>query len=356
MSEDGPFIQLYTASTPFTGSWKWSFDVRTQLDTTTVIPALGNVSLEGLPDGTIVEFAWIQDKLVGQRIRDEKLFANRAAVAIDVWDDIHEPISEGMMRGTEFGLIRRYHNNIKRELFDEIGRSLPRVDGLNIKTRTLLDIGSGRGGDVEKWIAAGFTHVICVEPDEDNRKELIRRLTGKNLHVQILPTIGQDIETIYKAVQEFAPNKSVDAISYMLSLSFFFSDETTPLNIVRLALGVLIPGGFFAGFSIDGRYVLEYFSNPGNFTEVNNARQANFDLITLRLQGNPIQVFVDIPGTIVSNQTEWITNLAGLLHVFETNKFTKISEKRADQEKFLTNDEYLFSRMFTSFLLKRNFH
>ncbi|MEM0090448.1 MAG: hypothetical protein QXF84_03770, partial [Nitrososphaerota archaeon] len=76
-------------------------------------------------------------------------------------------IDEDTIRGRKFSLINRYHNRIKTELL-----KIP-MNTKNIKS--ILDIGSGRGGDVQKWVKAGYTHIVCVEPNDKHRVELKNR-------------------------------------------------------------------------------------------------------------------------------------------------------------------------------------
>jgi hypothetical protein len=100
-------------------------------------------SIEGLPDGTIVEFGWDYNRgsLYMHKVRLDKRSPNRIDIVLDVWADIHNPISKEIISGETFTFLRKYHNRIKRNLYNE-ALSMAKSD------KTLLDIGSGRGGDV----------------------------------------------------------------------------------------------------------------------------------------------------------------------------------------------------------------
>ena len=116
-----------------------------------------------------------------------------------------------------FKLVFKNHNLLKNECYQTIANSFKKRD------KTLLCIGSGKGGDVNKWSKYGFTKVLCVEPNEDNREELESRLkiNGK-ITSKILPNYGQDFNVIFDECKKFFNGLKVDAIVYMLSLSFFF--------------------------------------------------------------------------------------------------------------------------------------
>lgn len=314
--------------------------------------------LQSSPNGTICEFRYIlpedsnKGKFVFVRFRDDKDYPNSQEVANDVWDDIHQPIDELTITGQKFGLSFRYHGKVKWDLFNMVGKSLKPA-----QYRVLLDIGSGKGGDVNKWIANKFTHVICVEPNETNRLELIKRLEPhKNVITwRILPTIGQDYLEIIKQVKEFSPTGFVDAISCMLSLSFFFDKPESTNAIAYLVNETLTRDGYFLALSIDGKYVIEYFSNPANFLIVNNVYQSNMKLIDFQLRP-PNTVYIDIPNSIVIKQTEYLTNLGGLQNVLSTQlpiPLVLVEEWRTDKENFLITEEVEYARLFTAFVMKR---
>ena len=122
----------------------------------------------------------------------------------------------------------------------------------------------------------------------------------------------------------------------------------------------LAPGGLFLALTIDGRAVLEYFTNLANYVETNGVRKANMSMIDLELRSNN-QVFINIPNSIVENQTEYLTNIPELQSLLrksmlgnKTLNVNVVEEWITNKEKFLTSEELQFSRMFTAFVLKRS--
>lgn len=366
LTADGNYIELYVSDgkklVPFAGT---PFDPMKDI---LIVPEIQNA-----PNGTIVEFRWTsedvdaaedtQGKFVFVRFRDDKPFPNRQEVALDVWDDIHSPIDEETIRGQKFQLSFRYHNREKWNLFNMVGKSLPQA-----KVRVLLDIGSGKGGDIYKWAANGFTHVICVEPNKNNRLELNKRLVALNknrktpLQYLIIPTIGQDWENIVRNIQQFSPTGFVDAVSCMLSLTFFFDSPQSTYSLVYLINSVLSRGGYFFGLNIDGRYVLEYFGNVANFIEKNGVRVSNMTMIDFQLrlttpEINRMHVFINIPNSIVTKQTEDLTNLPELQNLLSTQipaPLVLVEEWRTDKEVFLLTEEIQYTRLFTAFVMRRS--
>lgn len=348
---------------PFIGSFQHPFNSKTDVEK--------DARLENAPNESVFEFRWTGDnKFVIVRSRDDKPYPNRMEVALDVWKDIHSPLDETIIRGEKFGLVFRYHNREKWVLYNMV------KDGLKeMKIKTLLDIGSGRGGDVDKWIESGFTHIICVEPTEKNRIELTSRLQAANLERKkknlnqiiyyIVPTTGQDWQTIYNTVKQYAPNGKVDTISYMLSLSFFFDRIESLHSILYITALTLNSGGYFIALTIDGRYVLEYFNSVANYTETNGVKKSHMRLIDFELRPATTQIqlphiFVNISESIVVNQTEYLTNIPVLDQLLRESRvgeipvgLVKITEWRTDKEQFLIPEEIQYSKLFTAMIMKK---
>jgi hypothetical protein len=351
LSVDGNYITLEVSEgrniVPFKGQ---PFKPQTDIE---IVPQLQNS-----PDGTVCEFRYIRSsseergKFIFVRFRDDKSHPNPQDVALDVWEDIHFPIDELAIRGQKFSLSFRYHGRVKWDLFNAVGKALKQSP-----VKVLLDIGSGKGGDIDKWIANGFTHVFCVEPNKKNREELLRRIKPHEniIKCHTIPTVGQDYLEIIKQITKESPTGFVDAISCMLSLSFFFDNPESTNAIGHLVNNLLVKGGYFLALSIDGRYVIEYFSNPANFLIVNGIYQSNMKAIDFQLHP-PNTIYIDIPNSIVIRQTEYLTNLPGLQNLLATqlpNPLVLTEEWRTDKEKFLISEEIEYVKLFTAFIMKR---
>ena len=293
-------------------------------------PLIYPINFGSLRDDIIYEFKYDYDKkaLYMDRVRDDKPTPNNLEIAIDVWNDIHNPIDEETLRGKKWSLIFRYHNREKKKLYDMV-----------VGAKTYLSIGTGRGGDILKIISAGGTHLYAVEPNQENRAELERRLSyfTDKLQATIIPNSGTDVDVIYKVLN----GVQVDVLEYMLSLSFFFDSDQSLMSILQLAHYMVKPGGKLIIYTIDGRKVVEYFQNVNN---------RPIDGITFKLEGN--RVFIDIPNTIVQNQTEYLVDIPRLTAAL-SSEWTLIHESSSTNEVFLTPSEAQFSSLFTGLIFQK---
>ncbi|GAG94211.1 unnamed protein product, partial [marine sediment metagenome] len=149
--------------------------------------------------------------------------------------------------GRNFTLMRKYHNRIKRQLFKTVSGQ-----------RYLLDIGSGRGGDVSKW--RNFDKIVAVEPNGDHIVELERRLElwGLRDRVEIVQTGGEDTKKITAAVKRFVGQR-VHIISMMLSMTFFWKNKKRLQKLVETIDTNLDDHGTILFMVMDGDTVEEVF-------------------------------------------------------------------------------------------------
>jgi hypothetical protein len=291
-----------------------------------------------LPNDTIVEYGYDYERkmLVPRRVRHDKTKPNRQDVAEDVWSDIHDPIEEETMKGNTFALLRKYHNRIKKNLFE---KSLEGKSGF----KTLLDIGSGYGGDLGKW--RKFDKILAVEPDPEHIEEMKKRLKTYDMEnkVKILQAGGEETDKIRSALDEWlGKNEKVDVVSSMLSLTFFWQNETLVDSLVKTITTNIKPDGKYIFLTMDGDLVEQAFDPVFNTGFVLN--KLELGPATLVYKEDKKELYINIKGTIVEEQREWLVRLDDLKIRF--GKDFDMLEK-ADKELFLTEEEQIMTRMYT---------
>lgn len=298
------------------------------------------VTMVQVPSNTVAEFAWDfdEEEFVFVRQRQDKANPNRISVAMDIWEDIHEPITEEMIRGREMILMRKYHNVLKRELFEQ-------DDG-----KTLLDIGSGKGGDISKW--RRYDRVVAVEPDEENLQELRRRLENSPMKDKVFPILakGEDHKRITEAVKHFIGGP-VDTVSMMLSLSFFFGDPEMLKSLTKTIGNNLKVGGRFLFMSIEGKATLRALAGKN---------ELDFGFGYLKLEGND-RVKVHFNDSIVQHQTEWLVDTDKLERELAVYGVSDAAYTRADgtllslnyYAPIMSRNERLLSSMYVTCSMTR---
>lgn len=175
--------------------------------------------------GSIIEFRPVEVKeeyvvFAPERIREDKIFPNDYYIVENLYKMIQNPIYESTLVGMDTVLMRKHHNVLKKELYNQCK-----------KGSYLIDIGSGKGGDVYKW-KGKFEKILAIEPNVTYIKELERRIKVCEMEnvVEVLNTHGEDTDSIKTNVETFLPEdlegKKV-YISFMFSMSFFWESDRT---------------------------------------------------------------------------------------------------------------------------------
>jgi len=86
---------------------------------------------------------------------------------------------------------------------------------------------------------------------------------------------------------------------------------------------------------------------------MNNIKRLNTKLITYNVNMKDNSVFVNIPNSIVKNQTEYMPDLNLLTQIMEKNGFRLILYKDINEEFFLNNEERVYTSMFSSIVYER---
>jgi hypothetical protein len=291
--------------------------------------------LSNLPSHSIVEFFWDERKqlLVPMRVRTDKIAPNRYFTAMNVWKNIFTGIDKETLKGNTFQLMRAYHNKIKLNLFQNTKYTRGH--------KVLLDIGSGRGGDIKKWNK--FDMIFAVEPNPEHIKELQSRLSVSPMKnkVIIIQAGGEDYQKITQVIQERLGER-VSTVSLMLSFSFFHGKAREGLK--KTIEQNLEMGGEVLILTINGDLVKEMFvPSSGEYEE----KSLQFLDAKTTYEPKSGKLYIDIPSTIVKEQEEVPPKLSELFE--EWDNFLPLNVSRADKQKFLNLDEKAFSNMYTSF-------
>ncbi len=276
----------------------------------------GEVIMKDIPyvRDSIIEFKCGNGQLTAYKTRPEKAGPNRLRFANDNWEKAMIPdqaISESTLLGKNSILMRKYHNRIKAKLFKE---------GSGI----LLDIGSGRGGDLRKWYDSGYTKIIAVEPIDDNIAEFKSRLLKYSKEFQkkvhILQARGQDTKDIKNFVSKHVNGGTVDTISMMDSLTFFFKTDQDLLDLSETIKETLVDGGLFLWKALDGKSLENKFKN-------NKIDKLEIFEDYIKLDTDKRVVSVKIGENV--NDTEYLVDIDKMKTVFGMSGQTFVADEEA---------------------------
>ena len=235
--------------------------------------------------------------------------------------DSHRSLSELMMfrnlcNGFKAGLIAHSVAELRRPLNGQTPPS---------RRFVVLDVGSGRGGDLAKWARHRPRLYIGV----DAAKEAVDEARARHSKLISDGRGGLDARFIEVDIRHQslpAEDASVDIVSIQFALQFAFDTEASASHLISEITRVLRPGGILVGMFPDGDRLASLFKFGQNNCP---ARFGHF-------------LFYPLPGTQTALVTRSLTPPVGIPY-----KFVLGSQREACPE-------YLVSSIYLDSLLKKS--
>jgi len=287
-------------------------------------------------DGSIYEFSYNENEktFTPTRIRLDKVIPNNMKQALITNQLIHDPITEELLSGDTFKFMRRYHNKLKKMLFNS-------VCGNDV----LLDIGSGRGGDAKKW--ENFRKIYAVEPDSSNIDELEKRVEMFKLKnkTKILKANGED----HTLISNFMGKDKANVIALMLSMSFMWKSENTVKKLAKTIESTIADDGKIIFFTIDGNAVKQFFNPLMGKESYTLDLNKNNEFVYNREKR---EIRINLEGTIVSNYVESLVFIEDLMVILGSN-YELTTMFQADKDNFMSDNEKMLSRLYSGGIIKK---
>ena len=211
-------------------------------------------------DGSIVECGWDVERkqLLPIKTREDKNRPNFKAVALDIWQSIHEPVSIKDLQSlatSPFECMRKFHNKIKAYTIDKSFEFVMARQNADYKLN-VLDLACGRGGDITKWRKHGkHIRYWC---GIDNDVKLLQEASDRAKACSNFEyTLAEYDLTQEEPTEEALLQPRFDIVSCQFALHYFYETEETWNLFTRVLLNRLIPGGFFICTLFDAYKVYE---------------------------------------------------------------------------------------------------
>jgi hypothetical protein len=333
---DGTLVPLVVdragARIPFVGTAKHRYDGCAFIDPQQFV----------VENTQIWEFFWQQGRFVGTRRRTDKTAPNFVEVAGNIWMLMTTPLAIDDILYADLMAVRRLQNHIKRTLLETFGSQ---------HGSSLLDIGSGRGADVEKWRRIGYEKIFAVDPFDatDNgvalRAELQRRIeetfgsSGPPNFIRGAPPaviVPYEIGNLTALLR--AGVRTVHTAAAFNVLPFLFASRQTFRDAMHSIVTLLLPAdyterrtGRLLVFSMDGASVAQKLSKNavwslGSAVHIERIDKTARDILSCEsgasgdLPADDIfgqEIRITIGGTIVQQQTEYLVDFAALSATLE---------------------------------------
>lgn len=265
---------------------------------------------------------------------------------------------------------RKFHNNIKNYLI-----SFPK------ERKTLLDFGCGKGGDIMKWIKAGYTDVLAIDSSHthlygpngfrDRYEKVKDKINITFVWGNILKPLAEcGMNELEKDKLKPWLNKNFDVISCQFAIHYFMDSKNDWVMMMKNIQNYLKPNGYFIGTylnahnltKLDNEHVFKINDKPFYTLKHNNDVNTYKELKQSELLKKYLS-FWKLPRHKISVQTtEWdneieenvlfpeyldILLVKGKLKKIENNSFENLLDL---YHPVLSNDELLLSSLHNYFI------
>tara|TARA_B100000768_G_scaffold175314_1_gene186592 strand:+ start:283 stop:948 length:666 start_codon:yes stop_codon:yes gene_type:complete len=153
--------------------------------------------------------------------------------------------------------LRKTHNEAKRSLIEAVTR----------EGNSVLDVGCGFGGDLQKWHRCGANISMC-DPEPSALVEA--RSRAKNMRIRV---------NFYEGDVRACPNRKHDIVCYNFSLHYIFATKELFHTSIREIRKRVKPGGHLVGIIPDSEKIV--FKTPlvddrGNFFKLKEHGNGGF--------------------------------------------------------------------------------
>lgn len=289
-------------------------------------------------DGTIVECSWDFEKseFVPERPRDDRDRPNNATTARDVWRDIMRPVQIADLEGNTLKIARVYFNHAKAAMLNQELRT----------GQSIVDVGSGRFGDLRKWEEVGLEKVFVVDPSKENVKEGLRRYKERVAEVEKmraefrprLPKVEvikdgkelvgiEDTDVVIAATED----EKINAVVSFFSFTFLAEEQEKMDRAFDTIDRLLGPGGKFFGIVLDRKRVKQLLYPVGTISKTETlkySRDAKTGFVTY-----------DTPSFTIRQASKFLDDSADVPHFGEA-----IDIRIKDEDSMVGGGEGEFQR------------
>lgn len=164
--------------------------------------------------------------------------------------------------------LRVFHNWIKRELITQAANHLR--ENYNIQNPKLLDLAVGKGGDIGKFLDNHVTNMIGFDIDNGSIMEAKKRyeqMKRENMKKGGAP-LNYRFYVIDLSKKENLPEINIlirgmkfDIVSCQFAIHYFFKNEDSLENLIKIAGSYINKNGFFIGTTVNGDMLKKIFVN-----------------------------------------------------------------------------------------------
>lgn len=316
-------------------------------------------------DSTVVEFYWSQNenrfipiKTRWDKLQNKSKWGNNINVAKDIWKNIKNPVKLHNLKNINnnnkntnlFINMRKYHNFIKNYIYKYIA--------FESKTKSLIELCSGRGGDVNKWIHNNFSKVLGFDISKVNIDECYNRLDkikDKNFEYKFVQLdLTKDIEDELNSVIK----DKYSAVVCNFGLHYMFKNQHSIKNFINICENYLDANGLIALTYIDQNKLKRKLQQEKGWLIENSNLIYNIKIKKEEneIWGNEIEMYLNGDNIMSLISYEYLVNMEELekllgenYSVIENKNFSEMTPENLKMENY----EKTISDLYSFIIIKK---
>lgn len=160
--------------------------------------------------------------------------------------------------------LKRFNNWIKSVLIGRFGRR----EGDTAPQIKVLDLGCGKGGDLQKWAKAGTDEYVGIDiaaVSVEQARSRWQGLRGKRFPAEFY-TLDCFEDSIEEVLSPVLVTRPFDVVSMQFCMHYAFETEAKVRTMLENVVRYLKPGGIFIGTIPDAQNLFEHLdaADPAN--------------------------------------------------------------------------------------------
>ena len=315
---------------------------QTSFDENTIDPTTNNK----YESNTVIEYVWdFNDKKFKplrtrwDKTANPKKHGNFSSIACDIWNNIHNPIEKELIfkfttynkEDKYFEKMRRFHNRVKEMLYNKY----------TTNSDNLLELCSGKGGDMHKWINNEIKNIDGYDVSEKNIAECNKRLEQMKHKIQNFNYNFYKLDLTDENSCDIISKKNAegyDNICCNFGIHYFFQSQNTLDNIINIFEKNLKTGGHIILSFMDDSKIDELFAGKETTFDTKDGEIVYFmkKENTESKFGKNLRVVLNGNNILGEGSNEYIINFQEFVNkmatrnfkVVETELFQNIYEKQ----------------------------
>lgn len=232
---------------------------------------------------------------IPNRIRYDKKKPNFIGSGMEVWDSIVNNVTKDMLIQSSGKQVntrssspviasKQFHNWIKSQMISLYGSN-----------GRLLDLGSGRGGDMQKWISAGIIDVVGIELSKYAIQEAEKRYKPNKSKININYFQGDLSQVdVSKLLKEHNIDALFDCVTCNFAIHYFFTNINNISNLLLNVSKSLKTNGHFLVTVFNGKMVYDLLKNEPNLLYTAKHPITNNNIFQIQGLYNPLLKFEEL--------------------------------------------------------------